>query len=151
MQRPVDVAGEPWTLPMEEQLGRALELLSTSKQHARLPMIYAERVLYESIQQRNIKFYYENSVLFGIALWAFVDAATAERLSRNPGSLLAPPEWNEGETLWMVDLVAPHGRVADIWRDLRNVVFAGEAKVQYLRMRRAGFIHKKFSRPGVLR
>ncbi|MDT4886127.1 RTX toxin acyltransferase family protein [compost metagenome] len=39
-------------------------------------------------------------------------------------------DWNSGEDIWLVDVVAPFGGIPKIMEDLRHQVFAGKAMQQ---------------------
>ena len=43
----------------------------------------------------------------GLALWARVSPEVEERLASGGANKLKPEDWNSGDTLWLVDLVAP--------------------------------------------
>lgn len=69
----------------------------------------------------------------GYATWAWLSAEVERRWLDEPSTLLHYSEWNEGDRLWIMDLVAPFGHGADIARHLRRHGFPGHAQAKSLR------------------
>jgi len=68
------------------------------------------------------KLYMQGEAPFAYLSWAFVNDEVQARLAG--GQLrLAPHEWKCGENLWLIDVVAPFGKVDDLIRELREKVF----------------------------
>jgi len=47
-------------------------------------------------------------------------------LEKRGRGFAAPGDWNSGDTLWLVDLVAPFGRQDDMLNELRGSALKGE-------------------------
>jgi cytolysin-activating lysine-acyltransferase len=125
---------KPMQYSVDEQVGHAVMLMTASKYHSNKPIYYGAKVVCEAIRQGNMKSYYDEAHrMVAFVIWAFVDEATIERLLDDRNGLLSPPEWNEGESLWILDFVAPHGNAIQICRDLRSTVFRGLSQARYVR------------------
>lgn len=57
--------------------------------------------------------------------WAFLDEAAEKRLFDNGGKL-RPEDWNSGDRLWIIDIVAPFGGVENMLRDIQKNEFPGQ-------------------------
>lgn len=55
----------------------------------------------------------------GFATWAYLAPATLRRMAAGEQDLPLLDDWNEGSELWIVDLVAPYGHAAELFRHLR--------------------------------
>ena len=72
------------------------------------------------------KLYMRDGMPLAFVTWALLSDAVAERYRHAPHHL-APADWRSGEQLWIVDLFAPFGGAADVFKDLRSTVFPGKA------------------------
>lgn len=61
----------------------------------------------------------------GIALWASLTEEAENRLLSG-NVRLAPQDWNAGDRLWLVELLAPFGHQDVMLTDLQNTIFAGK-------------------------
>jgi len=59
------------------------------------------------------------------ACWAKVSDEVDARL-RDGATKLRPDEWNSGENIWLVDLVAPFGGTEFVINELKEKVFKGQ-------------------------
>lgn len=72
-----------------------------------------------------------------MALWAFVDEEVDRRLSKGIFKL-KPSDWNNGKTVWLIDVIAPFGGSHLVIKELREKVFPeGEIK-SYVRDPKTG-------------
>lgn len=78
----------------------------------------------------------------GYVTWAWLSAEVEERWKNDPSMLLHYSEWNEGDRLWIMDLVAPFGHAPDIARHLRRHGFPGHARASSLRRDAEGNVRK---------
>ena len=78
----------------------------------------------------------------GYVTWAWLSAEVEHRWLGEPSTLLHYSEWNEGDRLWIMDLVAPFGHVPDIARYLRRQGFPGHARAKSLRRDANGNVTK---------
>jgi len=65
------------------------------------------------------RLYTKEGIPFAFFTWAKVSDAVDERLRGGQPSI-APHEWQSGENLWMVDMVAPFGGLDDMFAELRK-------------------------------
>jgi cytolysin-activating lysine-acyltransferase len=68
------------------------------------------------------KLYMKQNYPISFASWAFMSKEAEKRLLGN-GGRLRPGDWQSGDRLWIIDLVAPYGGVEDMLRDLRRNEF----------------------------
>lgn len=64
------------------------------------------------------------------AAWALLDEATEARLLAGE-TRIAPAEWQRGDRLWLIYLLAPYGGFGHFAQELRTGVFAGR-EVRFL-------------------
>ncbi len=68
------------------------------------------------------RLYSQSGLPFAFITWAFVDDKVNERmLLKHPK--IAPHEWNSGEHVWLVDIVAPFGKLEETVKDLQANLF----------------------------
>ena len=77
-------------------------------------------------------------VLFGptgqpvaCVIWAFPSPEVQRRLAENPNYVLHESEWDEGGSLWILDMIAPFGNLRQVLRELRQTTFARQSLVQF--------------------
>ncbi len=113
--------------------GHAVRLLWSSDRRE-ITVGSTARRLWPAVQLDQIAFLYNSKGMpSAYATWAFLTPETAERLLEDPDYLLALDEWIEGEELWLIDLVAPFGDVANLVRKLRGAFFPAIDRVQAIR------------------
>lgn len=108
---------------------------------------YMNRVIAPALRHKQIKFYFDtggNEV--GYVVWAMLAPGVEAQFLSDLEWNLHPSEWNEGENLWILDLVAPHGNFKDIMQDLANNVFAGANMLRYYRIRRGKVVERTILR-----
>ena len=57
--------------------------------------------------------------------WAFLNEEAEKRMFKNGGKL-RPDDWNCGDRLWVIDIVAPFSGAENMLRDLQVNVFPGQ-------------------------
>jgi len=70
------------------------------------------------------KLYMKKEYPVSFISWAFLNQEAEKRLLQNGGKL-RPDEWNCGDRLWVIDIVAPFGDVDNMLRDLQVNEFPG--------------------------
>ncbi len=78
-----------------------------------------------ALMLRQAKIYLRAETPVAFASWAYLSPQVAQRF-RQPPHRLAPAEWNSGEQVWLVDLLAPFGGSQDVLKDLRKNVLRGQ-------------------------
>ena len=71
----------------------------------------------------------------GYATWAFLEDETGARVRDGTLDFLSPEDWNDGEHLWIIDLVAPHGHLRQVIAALRERLAATHERFEYVRER----------------
>jgi hemolysin-activating ACP:hemolysin acyltransferase len=117
-----------------EQLGYAALLMSQSAIHRDNTIWYFNLIVAPAVYQRKIRFYFnEDGDPVGYVIWALL-AADIEQAVLSTGAFgLQEGEWGEGDSLWIVDLLAPFGNLKYILQDLRDSLFKDYQRVRYLR------------------
>jgi hemolysin-activating ACP:hemolysin acyltransferase len=109
---------------------------------------YIDRIVLPAIRHRSFKFYFNSrgdEVAF--AAWANLAPGVEDQFLRNRQWDLHISEWNEGENLWIIDLVAPHGHLRKIIEDLDGI-FHRFNTVSYCRAKRGQVLQKTWARIG---
>ncbi|UOD27367.1 toxin-activating lysine-acyltransferase [Massilia violaceinigra] len=122
-------------------------LMGRSVAHQKQAQGFLSNVLSHALLQKTVKVYFDcdgNPV--GYVVWAFIDHATEQRIIRTGDVYLDRAEWNEGESLWIMDLAAPNGNIKYILQDLRDRVFKDEHRLRYFRLKGGRKIFKELSR-----
>lgn len=70
------------------------------------------------------KLYFKSEMPWAFVTWAFVNEAVDQRL-RSTTPVIAPHEWQCGDKLWLVDVVAPFGDVEDMISQILQEVAPG--------------------------
>ncbi len=116
--------------------GHALRLLwSTSGKHAALGDI--SRRLWPAVLHKQIDFLFNSKgIPVGFVTWAYLTEACAQELMRDPDYVLHLSEWNEGDQLWIMDIVSVPGHVRNVARKLRETRLRHASRVHGRRPRR---------------
>ncbi|UQP93799.1 toxin-activating lysine-acyltransferase [Xanthomonas arboricola pv. pruni] len=79
--------------------------------------------------------------LSGYMTWAFLAEDSERRILNDPNVLLHIGEWNEGDRLWIMDMVILDGRLKSYTRQMLDV-FPDYQEVRFVRRREDGSIRK---------
>lgn len=108
---------------------------------------YFDNRIFPAIALNQIQFYFnDNGAVVGYVVWAFLTPEVADRLSRCHDERLHISEWNEGEELWILDIVAPRGHFWKIKSELFSVKFSQFCRASYSRNVGGKVICAQFSR-----
>lgn len=121
-----------------EVLGEALLVLLNSNAH-RLNFFIndVEWLLLAPISKEQFRLYKDaEGKPVGLILWAFVNKEVNKRLELGIGKL-GFNEWQSGDTLWIIDLIAPMGGADRMIDELKNTVFKGK-KFKYQSIDKVG-------------
>jgi hemolysin-activating ACP:hemolysin acyltransferase len=109
---------------------------------------YIDRVVQPALRHRSIKFYFNNrGNEVGFAVWAFLAPGVENQFLQRGQWDLHISEWNEGESPWIIDLIAPHGHLRKIIEDL-DKIFEKFETVNYCRIKRGKVFQKSWTRVG---
>lgn len=124
-----------------EQLGLVAGLMYQTPSYCSYPVACLKAWIEPVINHRQIWFAFDSQ---GRAVayftWAWLAPDVAHRLEHDPNVLLHYSEWNEGEQLWIMDLVAPYGHAQDVMRYLRDHKFAAQREIRWLRRDEKGAV-----------
>lgn len=133
-----------------EYCGYVSFLQSMTPLRASYPAQYIRETILPALEHKKIKFYFnKNGKAVGYIIWAHIAADVEERFFRSGKMNLHLSEWNEGHSLWILDLVAPFGNLKHILKDLRDSVFKSEKKVRFYRTKNSKIMTKEISRDSV--
>lgn len=107
-----------------EVLGHVSWLMMRSEAHRHVFVSDFEWLLVPSITLKQFRIYLKEETPFAFATWARLTAEAEARLVAGHRRL-SPADWNGGDRLWLIDLIAPFGGMEGILRDLSEKVFPG--------------------------
>lgn len=107
-------------LPM---LGPALWLYSNSPDKKYMFVGDMQWLLLPPVVLDQCRLYTKNGIPWAFITWAKVSDAIHQRLSSGVAKI-APHEWNSGEHIWIIDMVAPFGGIEACIDDLRTSLLA---------------------------
>ena len=82
----------------------------------------------------------------GFAIWATLTPEVERRFIGGKPRQLAPWEFNDGASTWVLDFAAAPGQLRPILENLRDVVFKDREYVTYHRVKAQGRLCKRLSR-----
>ncbi|WP_116091585.1 toxin-activating lysine-acyltransferase [Sphingomonas crusticola] len=119
------------------QLGHACRLLWATS--GKKPVMLADvvRRLIAPVRLDQIEFLFNShGVPIGYATWAFLSKDSGDKLAADPAYILHLSEWNEGDQLWIVDMVAIPGQISNLVRKLRRGRLSAFSRAHGARLRR---------------
>jgi cytolysin-activating lysine-acyltransferase len=123
------------------QLGTAALLMLQCKRYAHYPVACLAAWIQPAILLRQIKFFFDyKGRPIGYLTWAFLAPDVEEKWIADPRTLLHFSEWNEGDRLWIMDLVAPSGFARMIARYATENMFPEHTEARALRRRADGTV-----------
>ena len=105
--------------------GQVTWLMTQSKGHRNFFISDLEWMAMPPLLLRQFRIFPGKDQPLGVALWARLSDEVVARMESG-GNRLAPGEWNSGDNLWLVELIAPFGHQDKMLEDLQNTVFAGK-------------------------
>lgn len=123
-----------------------LYLFSNSEGHRHYTISeFLSYLVYPVIHQK-ARFYYENGKAVGLATWCFLSDEKSQAFL-NDDYVLQEEDYlaNEGDQLWCIELIAPHGHIWQILRDLRahnKKLYGVTRKAHWRRFKNRNSIHK---------
>jgi hemolysin-activating ACP:hemolysin acyltransferase len=128
---------DPDRVERYSQIGYAMHLLSHSVRGRQRSAAYVTSLLLPAIDHRQVAFLFdEDGSPAAFVIWARLALDVEKRLMAASGLDLHLSEWNEGSSLWLLDLVAPFGNLKYVLQYLRDTLFVKESKVRYMRQAR---------------
>lgn len=128
-------------------LGYAATLMRFSPLHRSYPIAYLATHIEPAIHHGFMKAYFNNGgELVAFVAWAFVAPDVEKKFMQTGRWDLHDSEWNEGKSLWIIDLIAPFGHIHSVMKDLRDNEFKHEPHLRYYRIKQKRAISKELSR-----
>ncbi|MFN3727339.1 MAG: toxin-activating lysine-acyltransferase [Allosphingosinicella sp.] len=107
-------------------LGEITWLLSQSPLHKSLFISDLEWMVMPAILLEQFRIFYgPNQQPAGLVLWGSVSDETEQRLIDHQIKL-APQEWQGGDNLWLIEMVAPFGGQEEMLADVAATIFQGK-------------------------
>lgn len=121
--------------------------MATSSTHTTRTAQQLFSVVDPATAHQQIKFYFNDTGKpVGYVVWAFLAKEAQNRFLRTKNFELHVSEWDEGDALWIIDLLAPFGHIKYILRDLRDNLFPEQREITYYRQKNGEIIFKQMSR-----
>ena len=117
---------------MSAVLGEIVWLMSQSPLHKQFFISDLEWFVMTPALLQQFRLYYDQQKPIGVVLWASVSDEVAERLAQGT-TKLRPQDWKSGDTLWVVEVIAPFGGAEEMVKDLKEKVFP-EREIRFLAM-----------------
>lgn len=125
------------TAPYYQVVGGVTALLVKANLSDRLNVSYFRSIVRPAFLHQKIKCYFDASgAVAAYVVWCSLTEEVDRRLITTFKPSLHISEWNEGEQLWIIDLVAPFGHLKYVLKDLSENVFCDIATARYLRSKR---------------
>lgn len=138
---------DPSRLAPAQALGFVTELMGTSPFHAQMPVGALLPLFSSALALDQIKLYFNDYGEFmGYVSWAFLAPDVEQRYLRGKDLNLHMFEWNEGGSLWIIDLLMPRGSINYVLEDLRDNLFCEHDTITYFRIKNGRRIAKRLSR-----
>jgi cytolysin-activating lysine-acyltransferase len=78
-----------------------------------------------AVQLNQFRLWQNNGMPIVYASWAYLNEAAEARIKQDIKKLV-PTDWKSGETLWLIDLIAPFGGADEAVADLKATVLEGK-------------------------
>ena len=125
-----------------EMMGMAVWLMTKSRKYAEYPVACLSAWIEPAILHGQIHFFLgEDGKPNAYATWAWLAPDAERRLVEDPEVLLHVSEWNEGERLWIMDMVSIAGSIRDRIGEL-DAVLPAMAEARSLRRCEHGRVRK---------
>ena len=103
-------------------LGQVAWLMMQSPVHRHLFLADLEYRVAPPLMLQQFRLYRRDNVPVAFVSWALLTEEVEKRVQSGAWRL-QPADWRSGDRLWVVDLVAPHGGLDAVLKDLRENVF----------------------------
>lgn len=129
------------------QIGLICQLCTLSPVHANFPVQRIVSQLNSPMTVGQCKTYFNDFYqCVGYLAWAYLAPDVEKRLLSGEDYHLQTCEWNEGASLWIMDMVVPHGSIKHVLQDLRDTLFKDQDTLTYFRIKNGKRIFKRVSR-----
>lgn len=131
-----------------QSLGALTQIMAASRAHQKHDMAYFRHVINSLLAHDQITILY-NARKEAVAYycWAFLAPDVEKRVIGTGQWNLHISEWNEGTSLWLVDLAAPFGHLGMVVRNIKQR-FVSHPRIRYGRMQTTRFICREVQKRG---
>jgi cytolysin-activating lysine-acyltransferase len=106
-------------------IGHAVWLMSRSPMHKHLFLTDIEWLVTPPILLSQFRLWNAGGNPLGFASWAYLGEEAEERIVTKGIRRLMPTDWKSGESLWLIDFLAPFGKPEEMLKELRETVHPG--------------------------
>ncbi len=127
--------------------GLVCQFAANLPSHAQMPLRSFAVLTQHAQQVDQLKVYlngYEECV--GYVIWALLTPDVERAFIAGNLRPLAPWEFNDGNSLWILDMAVASGSLSYVLEDLRDAVFAEYTQLTYLRVKQGRRLFKRVSR-----
>jgi cytolysin-activating lysine-acyltransferase len=108
-----------------EALGSAVWLWMHSASHRNFPLHTLSALILPALRHRQFLLAFEAGRPVFYLSWANLSLAAEQRYISQHPLQMPDSDWNSGQRLWFLDLIAPFGQTQKLIRIVRQKVFAG--------------------------
>ena len=106
-------------------LGHAAWLLTQTPTHKHLFITDLEWLVIPPVSLDQFRLWRQGNLPVAFATWAYLSEDAEQRLMQGVRRL-SPMDWKSGETLWLMDMIAPFGGADEAMTELREKIFPGQ-------------------------
>lgn len=131
-----------------QSLGALTQIMAASKAHQTRDIAYFRHVINPLLAHDQIAILY-NARKEAVAYycWAFLAPDVEKRVVSTGQWNLHISEWNEGTSLWLVDLAAPFGHISMVVRNMKERFFT-QPRIRYGRIQTTRFVCREIQKQG---
>ncbi len=107
-----------------DALGQVAWLMMNSPLHKHLFLTDLEWLVLPPVMLKQFRIFRRDGMPIAYASWARLTEDAEARMTSNVRKL-APGDWNAGDRLWLIDVVAPFGGHEAVLNELKDKVFEG--------------------------
>lgn len=125
------------------KIGAAVNLMSRSAVYCGYPIACVSEWIKPAVLLDQILFFRNpDGPIVGYMTWAYLAEDTEERLINDPNVLFHLSEWNEGDRLWIMDLVVLNGEARRFVLQALKGLFPRHSVARSLRRQADGTVKK---------
>jgi hemolysin-activating ACP:hemolysin acyltransferase len=120
-------------------IGFVAYLMARSRSHRQLTIEYFNLIVMPALSVGQLKVYFDDAGdPVGYVIWATVANDVEQRFLRSREPRLHASEWNEGESLWILDfsVISGQGHIKHVLCQMRDALFLHHARVRYFKIKR---------------
>lgn len=107
-------------------MGHGIWLMSQVATHKHFFIADIEWMLVPPVATGQFRLWRNEGLPVGFATWALLSDEAEKRILEGGIRRLAPNDWNSGENVWLMDVIAPFGGREEAVREIKEQVFPGK-------------------------